>query len=62
MLKILTPVQSGSITIGLEVTCSIKAERRRGLMSNHTATHILNYGLRKAMGEADQKASFCSLR
>jgi alanyl-tRNA synthetase len=26
-------------------------------MSNHTATHVLNYGLRQAIGIADQKGS-----
>jgi len=26
-------------------------------MSNHTGTHVLNYGLRKVLGEADQRGS-----
>lgn len=50
-------LQSGSIKVGDELELKMDTNRRRPLMSNHTATHILNYGLRQVLGEADQKGS-----
>jgi len=48
----------GSIKIGDEMKCSVRqvdCERRRKTLANHSATHILDLGLRKVRGEADQK-------
>lgn len=36
---------------------SVSQARRRPIMSNHTATHILNFALRSVLGEADQRGS-----
>lgn len=35
----------------------LDTSRRRLIMNNHTGTHVLNYALRKAIGETDQKGS-----
>jgi alanyl-tRNA synthetase len=32
-------------------------ERRCSVMKNHTGTHMLNFGLREILKEADQKGS-----
>lgn len=45
-----------SLTLQISVIFSLQA-RRRPIMSNHTATHILNFALRGVLGEADQKGS-----
>jgi len=47
----------GSLKVGDKVTCSIDEAQRRTIMSNHTATHVLNFALRKVLGDADQRGS-----
>ncbi|CAK9807202.1 Alanine--tRNA ligase, cytoplasmic [Anthophora plagiata] len=51
-------VGQGILKKGDKVSLNIDTTRRRLLMSNHTATHALNYALRKVLGaEIDQKGS-----
>ncbi|KAJ3069358.1 Alanine--tRNA ligase [Podochytrium sp. JEL0797] len=51
-------LSSGSIKVGDAVEAVYDEERRAPMVNNHTATHILNYGLLKTLGEgADQKGS-----
>lgn len=38
---------SGVLRVGDLVTASVDAQRRACVMSNHTMTHVLNYGLRE---------------
>ncbi|KAI8929027.1 tRNA synthetases class II (A)-domain-containing protein [Entophlyctis helioformis] len=48
----------GSLSLGTSVTCSYDELRRWPLRNNHTATHILNFGLRTVIGNVvDQKGS-----
>jgi len=48
----------GDIKVGLPVTMKVNFERRSHIAKNHTATHLLNYALRKVFGEkVDQKGS-----
>lgn len=51
-------LQIGSIKVGDTFNLHIDTDRRFKIMCNHTATHVMNFGLRKALGEADQKGSF----
>ncbi|KAI5704152.1 hypothetical protein M8J75_002455 [Diaphorina citri] len=48
----------GTLRVGDKLKLHIDTARRRPIMSNHTATHILNHALRFVLGpEADQKGS-----
>ncbi|XP_035521619.1 alanine--tRNA ligase, cytoplasmic [Morone saxatilis] len=47
----------GTLKVGDHVTLRVDEARRKPIMSNHTATHILNFALRGVLGEADQRGS-----
>ncbi|XP_018310345.1 alanine--tRNA ligase, cytoplasmic isoform X2 [Mycetomoellerius zeteki] len=51
-------VGEGTLRKGDKVHANVDTERRRFVMANHSATHVLNYALRKVLGtEVDQKGS-----
>lgn len=52
-------VQDGTIKVGDCLNLVVDTDRRVAVTMNHTATHILNFGLRKALApaDADQKGS-----
>ncbi|KAK0088013.1 hypothetical protein PV325_013418 [Microctonus aethiopoides] len=51
-------VGSGTVKKGDKLQLNVDTSRRRLIMSNHSATHALNYALRRVLDtEADQKGS-----
>jgi alanyl-tRNA synthetase len=48
-----------SFSVGDTVLCAPDFDRRQPIAANHTSTHMLNYALRKVLGEkCDQRGSF----
>jgi alanyl-tRNA synthetase len=51
-------VEMGSLTSGVTVHAAVNAERRRHVMLNHSATHLMHAALRKILGKhVQQKGS-----
>lgn len=50
-------VMEGVLRTGDIVQLNIDEERRCSVMKNHTGTHMLNFGLREILKEADQRGS-----
>lgn len=44
-------VKEGSLSLGDKLVAKVDVERRRDIMRNHTATHLLHRALKKVLGE-----------
>jgi len=53
-----TNVVDGSVKVGDSLTLKVDHVRRAPIKSNHTSTHMINFALRKVLGDkVDQKGS-----
>lgn len=48
---------SSTLRVGDTVHLHVDMARRRDVMNNHTGTHVLNFALRKVLGDVDQRGS-----
>uniref|UniRef100_A0AAF5PZI4 Alanine--tRNA ligase n=1 Tax=Wuchereria bancrofti TaxID=6293 RepID=A0AAF5PZI4_WUCBA len=54
---VLVGTVEGELSVGDRVIQAIDEDRRNLIMKNHTGTHVLNFALRKVIGEVEQKGS-----
>lgn len=54
---VLVGTVEGQLCVGDKVIQAIDEDRRNLIMKNHTGTHVLNFALRKVIGEVEQKGS-----
>ena len=43
-------IEEGSLTLGMEVTCTVDSKKRVATMANHSCTHLLQAALQKVIG------------
>ncbi len=48
-------MRRGAIALGERVTLAVDVRRRKSIVQNHTATHILNWSLRETLGDHIQQ-------
>jgi len=55
--KLSSSNDGASLKVGDTVDLHVDMLKRKNVMNNHTGTHVLNFALRKVVGEVDQRGS-----